>query len=183
MFDGRPDPATGLAHIAADTSYPLLDQTIGQCLRDMAARFGERDALVWREGEDLRRFTYAQLLEEAELVASWLLERAAPGDRIAIWSRNSAEWVLVEHACALAGMVVAGWNPAWSQRECEHARDLTEPAVLLAGYDTRGVSLMERAGELMPAEKVFALEELFDTVEGAKRKTMPEVAQDDLFLI
>lgn len=183
MFNGRPDPATGLAHVAADTSYPLLDQTIGQCLRDMAVRFGERDALVWREGDALKRFTYAQLLDRAEQVASWLLERATKGDRIAIWSRNSAEWVLVEYACALSGMVVAGFNPAWSQRECEHARDLTEPAILLAGYDTRGVSLMERAHELMPTEKVFALEELFAAVEGTGRKALPEVAQDDLFLI
>lgn len=183
MFDGRPDPATGLAHIAADTSVPLLDMTIGQCLRDMAARFGTRDALIWREGKDLRRFTYAELLEKAELVASWLLERASKGDRIAIWSRNSAEWVLVEYACALSGMVVAGWNPSWSERECEHARDLTEPAVMLAGYDTRGVSLMDRAHDVMPADKVFALEELFDTVEGTKRVQMPDVAVDDLFLI
>ena len=56
MFDGKPDPATGLAHIAADTSFPLLDMTIGDCLRDKAARFGTRDALVWRQDGVLRRF-------------------------------------------------------------------------------------------------------------------------------
>ncbi len=183
MFDGRPDPATGLAHIAADTSFSLLDMTIGECLRDKAVRFGARDALIWRQDGELRRFTYAQLLDMAEVVASWLLTRAAPGDRIGIWSRNSAEWVLVEYACALAGMVVAGFNPAWSQRECEHARDLTEPALLLAGYDTRGVSLMERADALMPQGTVFPLEELFALVEGTQRRAMPEVALDDLFLI
>lgn len=183
MFDGKPDPATGLAHIKAETSFPLLDMTIGQCLRDKAARFGDRDALIWRQDGELRRFTYSQLLERAELVASWLLERAEKGDRIGIWSRNSAEWVLVEYACALAGLVVAGWNPAWSQRECEHARDLTEPAVLLAGYDTRGVSLMERADALMPQGRVFHLEELFTLIEGTPRKTMPAVAVDELFLI
>lgn len=183
MFDGKPDPATGLAHIAADTSFPLLDMTIGECLRDKARRFGERDALIWRQDDALRRFTYTQMLDQAERVAAWLLERAAPGDRIAIWSRNSAEWVLTEYACALAGLVVAGWNPAWSERECEHARDLTDPAILLAGYDTRGVSLMEHAGALMPADKVFALEELFDLVAGTPRRALPEVQPSDLFLI
>jgi fatty-acyl-CoA synthase len=183
MFDGKPDPATGLAYIAPDTSVPLLDMTIGECLRDKAARFGERDALIWRENGELRRFTYAEMLDRAELVASWLLQRADKGDRIAIWSRNSAEWVLVEYACALAGLVVAGFNPAWSQRECLHARDLTVPAVLLAGYDTRGVSLMDRAHELLPADRVFPLEELFTLIEGTPRKAMPEVGVDDLFLI
>lgn len=183
MFDGKPDPATGLAHIKADTSFPLLDMTIGDCLRDKAARFGSRDALIWRQEGELRRLTYAQLLDRAELVASWLLERAGKGDRIGVWSRNSAEWVLVEYACALAGMVIAGFNPAWSDRECEHARDLTEPALLLAGYDTRGVSLMERAGALMPQGTMFPLEELFSLIEGTPRRAMPEVAVDDLFLI
>jgi fatty-acyl-CoA synthase len=183
MFDGKPDPATGLAHIPADTSFALLDMTIGDCLRDKAARFGDRPALIWRQDGELRRFTYAELLAEAELVASWLLERASPGDRIGIWSRNSAEWVLVEYACALAGMVVAGWNAAWSERECEHARDLTEPAILLAGYDTRGVSLMERAEALMPSGAYYPLEDLFALVEGAQRREMPPVAPSDLFLI
>ncbi len=183
MFDGKPDPATGLAHIAADTGFPLLDMTIGDCLREKAVRFGTRDALIWRHDGELRRLTYAQLLDRAELVASWLLERAKPGDRIGIWSRNSAEWVLVEYACALAGMVVAGWNAAWSERECEHARDLTEPALLLSGYDTRGVSLMERAEALMPSGTAFHLEELFALVEGTERRKMPEVAVADLFLI
>lgn len=183
MFDGKPDPATGLAHIKADTSFQLLDMTIGDCLRDKAARFGTRDALIWRQDGELRRFTYAQMLGKAERVASWLLERAEPGDRIAIWSRNSAEWVLVEYACALAGLVAAGFNPAWSQRECEHARDLIEPALLLAGFDTRGVALMERADELMPPGTVFPLEELFALVEATQRKPMPDVAVDDLFLI
>jgi fatty-acyl-CoA synthase len=183
MFDGKPDPATGLAHIAADTSFALLDMTIGECLRDKAQRFGQRDALIWREGETLRRFTYAQLLDISERVATWLLQRVRKGDRIALWSRNSAEWVVVEYACALSGTVVAGWNPAWSERECEHARDLTEPAVLLAGYDTRAVSLIERAQALMPTEQVFALEELFALVQRVDAAAMPEIAPDDLFLI
>ncbi|MBV1918373.1 MAG: AMP-binding protein [Sphingomonadaceae bacterium] len=183
MFDGTPDSATGLAHISADTSFPLLDMTIGDCLRDKAERFGDRSALIWRMDGELQRFSYSELLAQAELVASWLLERASPGERVAIWSRNSAEWVVTEFACALAGLVVAGWNPAWSERECEHARDLIDPAVLLSGYDTRGVSLMDRAAHLMPSGKVFALEELFDLVRGSKPVELPQVDPSDLFMI
>ena len=183
MFDQKPEGATGLAHVRPDTAYPLLDMTIGDCLRDKADRFGDRNALVWRLDDKLQRLTYAELLDRAELVASWLLQHAKPGDRIAIWSRNSAEWVLTEYACALAGMVVASWNPAWSERECEHARDLTEPALVLAGYDTRGVSLMERAAQLMPAGQSFPLEDLFDLIADSPRVEMPQVSPADLFLI
>jgi fatty-acyl-CoA synthase len=116
-------------------------------LRRSAARFPERHAIAWAQGEGLATLTYAQFLAEAERVAFWLLERADPGDRIAPWSRNSVEWALLEFGCALAGMVVAAWNPGWTDFECEHARDLTEPALVLAGHDTRGVSLIDRAAQ------------------------------------
>ncbi|RYE38887.1 MAG: hypothetical protein EOP21_11475, partial [Hyphomicrobiales bacterium] len=63
MFDQKPESATGPAHVLADTSYPLLDMTIGDCLRDKADRFGSRNALIWRQDGELRRFTYRELLD------------------------------------------------------------------------------------------------------------------------
>ena len=183
MFDGKPDPATGLAYIPADTSVPLLDMTIGECLRDKATRMGERPALKWLDGDRLQGLSYAELFDAAARVATWLLERASQGDRVAIWSRNSPEWIVLEYGCALAGMVVAGWNPAWSDRECEHARDLTQPAIMLAGFDTRGISVMERARALMPEGTVYELEDLFGLTGDTEPAALPEVAPSDLFLI
>ena len=49
-----------------------------------------------------------------------------------------------------AGMVLASWNPAWTDFECEHARELTMPALMLAGCDTRGEPLMDRASAIDP---------------------------------
>ena len=183
MFDGKPDPAAGLAYVAADRSHPLLDMTVGDCLRDKARWLADGPALVWREDDVLQQFTYAELLAKAEQVASWILEMAMPGDRVAIWSRNSAEWVVAEYACALAGLVIASWNPAWTERECEHAAQLSDPAILLAGYDTRGLTLMDRAAALIPPNKVFALEDLFVIAAGTAPVEMPDVAPSDLFLI
>src|SRR6187200_1735225 len=103
MGNSDPEPA----HRPAEASVPLLDGTLGEVLRRSAARFPERHAVAWAQGEGLATLTYAQFLAEAERVAFWLLERADPGDRIAPWSRNSVEWALLEFGCALAGMVVA----------------------------------------------------------------------------
>jgi fatty-acyl-CoA synthase len=113
----------------------------------------------------------------------WLLQRATPGDCISIWSRNSVDWVVLEYACALAGMVVASWNPAWTDFECEHARDLTEPTLLFAGLDIRGVPLLERAERLMGEGRTFALEGLRDRTRDTPPAQFPQPQPSDLFLI
>ena len=137
---GQSQTAPGLAHRLPDGGIPLLECTLGDLLRRSAERYPDRRAIVWAEGEGLAALTHAQFLEEAERVAGWLLERARPGDRIAPWSRNSVDWAVLEFGCALAGMVIAAWNPGWTDFECTHALDLTEPALVLAGHDTRGIS-------------------------------------------
>jgi fatty-acyl-CoA synthase len=173
----------GIAHWPADLSAPLIEGTVGEALRRAAARFPQRPALAWAAGEGLATLTWAELLAEAETVAAWLLQRAAPGERVAIWSRNSLEWVLAEYGCALAGLVVAGWNPAWTDFECAHARDLTTPALLLAGHDTRGVPLTERALVLGAEDRVFPLEDLRTLARDAAVGALPEPRASDLFLI
>jgi fatty-acyl-CoA synthase len=173
-----------LAHLPPDRSFPLLEGTVGEALRNAAAKWPERKALAWAEpGGPVEYLDYRQLLQEAERVAAWLLERAAPGERIAIWSRNSMEWVLLEYGCALAGMVVASWNPAWTDYECEHGRDLTQPALLFAACDVRGVSVLERAQKLAPG-RTYPLEELRELVKDtAIPDAFPALAASDLFLI
>ena len=175
--------ASELAHLRADTSIDLLAGSIGDALRRIAARFPDRRALAWPDGDGLGAMTYAQLLAEAERVAAWLLARAVPGDRVAVWSRNSVEWILVEYGCALAGMAVASWNPAWTDFECEHARDLTAPALVLAGHDTRGAPLLARAGASMGAGRAYPLEALRTLVADAEPAALPQVRGADLFLI
>ena len=46
-----------------------------------------------------------------------LSTRFAPDERVVIWSPNSPEWVLMEYACALDGLVLVTANPAFQARE------------------------------------------------------------------
>lgn len=164
-------------------TIPLLDCTLGEALRRSATRFPERRALAWAEGDGLAAMDYAQMLAESERIACWLLERAEPGDRIAVWSRNSVDWALLEFGCALAGMVVAAWNPGWTDLECEHARDLTSPVLLLAGQDTRGTCLLDRARILGASLAVIPLAELRQLAASAPVRLLPGPEPEDLFLI
>ncbi|MFO0333777.1 MAG: class I adenylate-forming enzyme family protein [Pseudomonadota bacterium] len=99
-------PASGLS---------LVDWSIGDMLRWAAAARPDAPALVEGTAGDAgsrRRWTHSQLLDQAERGAHALLARYSPGERVAIWAPNSADWVLAEFAFALAGVTIVGVNPA-----------------------------------------------------------------------
>jgi len=176
-------PSRGFSQHLGDDTIPLLEFTLGEALRQSAQRFPERRALAWAVDDGIDSMTYRQMLTASEQIAFWLLEWAQPGDRISVWSRNSLEWALLEFGCALAGMVVAAWNPGWSEPECEHARDLAEPSVILAGQDTRGVTLIDRARSLAGSIPVFALDDLLELAASSRACELPLPLPSDLFLI
>jgi fatty-acyl-CoA synthase len=79
------------SHWIPDGSGPPLleDATIGTRLREVAFEVPERVALV--EGistPDRRRWTYAELLADAEACARGLLQHFEPGERVGVWAHN-----------------------------------------------------------------------------------------------
>jgi acyl-CoA synthetase (AMP-forming)/AMP-acid ligase II len=74
-------PELTLSHYPPDRSEPVLDRSIGDALRDAAATWPDRIALI--EGlpdrAQRRRWTFASLLSEAEQIARALAARFAPG--------------------------------------------------------------------------------------------------------
>ena len=78
----------------ADPSRPVLETTTGDLLRQAAADAGDQLALIEvappgapsLTGADRsdRRWTYRQLLDDAEQCAHWLLGRFSPGERITV---------------------------------------------------------------------------------------------------
>src|SRR6266702_3123361 len=95
---------------------PLLATTVGGVLRAAAWRAPDRVALI--DGE--RRWTYGELRDEAERVARGLLTRITPGEPVAVWAGNSADWVLLEFAAGLAGLTLVTVNPAYQAEELAH---------------------------------------------------------------
>jgi fatty-acyl-CoA synthase len=105
----------------ADNSEALRDLTLSGLLREVAAEVPDRIALVEAVPDPAkrRRWSYLQLLAEAERAARALLKHFALGDRIAFCAPNCAEWVLVQHGVSLAGMVLVPINPTFREREIE----------------------------------------------------------------
>jgi fatty-acyl-CoA synthase len=101
------------------SSAAVRDITLGTLLKEAAEMAGDRVALVHgvADAQFRRRWTYAQLFQEAQRVARALLGRFQPGDRIAICAANCPEWILLQHGVALAGMVLVPINPLYRRRE------------------------------------------------------------------
>ena len=105
-----------------DPDDRVLEITLGDLLRRLASEVPERIALVEGNADPQQRprWTYGELLDSGERVARALLGRFQPGERIAVWSANSAEWILLQHGASLAGMVLVTINPAYLGAELEH---------------------------------------------------------------
>ena len=107
---------------SADTSAPIMDWTVGEALRLAVAEASEATALVAGapDPKERKRWTYEDLLGQAERAARALLGRFDPGDRVAIWANNIPEWVVLEYAAALAGITIVTVNPALRAGELRH---------------------------------------------------------------
>ena len=109
-----------LAYASGDTATPLLQETIGQNLESMVARFPASDALVSMHQEI--RQSYRAFNESVDLLAMGLLRLGLEvGDRVGIWSPNCAEWVWLQYATAKVGVILVNINPAYRTHEVRYA--------------------------------------------------------------
>jgi len=121
---------TGLSYARGATDEPLLEITIGQALRDAAARWGDQLALVSRHQQV--RWTWAELDAEVNRVATGLLDcGVVPGDRVGIWAPNCAEWAVLQFATARIGAILVTINPAYRTSEVEYALNKVGCTVLV----------------------------------------------------
>ncbi|MBN9097505.1 MAG: AMP-binding protein [Pseudonocardia sp.] len=136
-------PALTESYRPADEELPLLEETVAGMLRRAASEVPDRVALVDAVADPtLRRsWTYAELLADAERIARALLSRFGPGERVAIWAPNCAEWLVVQHGVSLAGMVLVPVNPAYRQAELEYVLTQSRAAVLLHADAYRGFDM------------------------------------------
>ena len=72
--------------------HEVRDVTIGGLLREAAAKWPDREGLIEgrADGSAGRRWTFAEMLDQAERIAGSLAARFQPGERIAIWGPNIA---------------------------------------------------------------------------------------------
>jgi len=125
--------------------------TVGELLRRTANAASDSPALtVYGEHVDVPPVTlsYAQLLEKSEIYATSLLQHFDPGDSVAIWLPNCAEWPLIQFGAALAGLVLVTVNPASTDREVAYVLDQSEVKGIVCCQQYRGIDIAGTANTL-----------------------------------
>jgi len=171
---------------SADLSEPVLESTVGGVLRDAVEAVPDGVALVAGVPAlpDRRRWTYADLLGEAESAARALLERFEPGEHLAVWAPNLPEWVILEFAAGLAGLTLVTVNPAYKPTELAYVLEQSGAAGIFLVPDFRSpmASYLEEVRPKLPDLREVVLFTEWDAFarSGSSMGRLPEVGPDDI---
>ena len=138
-----------LSYACGISDIPLKGETIGQNLRQIAAKFPERAALISEYQQ--YRANYSEFLEQVEQVAKALMAHGIRrGDRVGIWSPNRYEWVLVQYATALMGAIMVNINPGYKLSGLRYALEQSRIDLLIASSHFRKTDYIKMLDELRP---------------------------------
>ena len=137
------------SYVCGTSDAPLLGDTIGGCLDQAAARWGDREALV--SPSHGVRWTWKEFAERVDALAAGLLALGLErGARIGVWSLNRPEWTLTQFAAAKAGLILVTINPAYRLSELEFALAKVGCAAIVTATAFKTSNYMEMLNTLLP---------------------------------
>lgn len=170
----------------SEKSAGVRDVTLPELLREAAGAAPNHLALVDAvyDPAGRRHWTYAEFLADVEKGARALLARFSPGDRVAIWAPNSADWVILQQSIAMAGMVVVAANPAYKTHELEYVLRHSGAVGLFYVRSYRGSDLepvlRDACATVTELKTLIAFDEWEDFLNsGDPTKPLPEVRPTD----
>jgi HIP---CoA ligase len=123
------------SNVSAEGGEP---ETIPQALAHAARQFGADEALV--DGET--RLSFEALQDQVALTARALIgSGVAPGDRVALWAPNSADWVVVSFAVYAVGAILVPLNTRYKGEEAGHVLRTARARLLFSVTDFLGSDL------------------------------------------
>lgn len=146
----------GLAMDAGDVAAPLLEITIGEAVAEAARRWPQLPALVsLHEGV---RWTFAELDERVSQLAAGLIRLGLkPGDRVAVWAPNGADWTLLQFATARAGLIFVTFNTAYRRVELEHVLNLSGARAIVTAPGFRDINYAEELAGIPAPDLQFRI--------------------------
>jgi len=131
---------TGVGPVSRVVPVGPLGPSAGSCARRSSVTARRPLSSSPRAGAaGLRRWTYRQLLDDAEAAApTHCCDGSRRASTWAVWAPNSAEWLVLEFGIALAGMVLVTVNPAFRAAEVRHVLATSRAAGLFLVSEYRG---------------------------------------------
>jgi acyl-CoA synthetase (AMP-forming)/AMP-acid ligase II len=100
-------------------------------LREAACNLPDKVAVIEPEAGG-REWTYATLEDQSSALAASLADLGIrPGDRVALWIKNSVEYILSFYGILKAGGIVVPASTHYSEREVIHQLQVTEAAGII----------------------------------------------------
>ncbi len=123
--------------------------TLGQMVDRAAARFPDREAVVFKD----ERVTYRDLKRRADDFARGLLGLGlGPGDHVVLWMPNRVEWNVANLGIAKIGAVTVTCNSRYKAREVSYLLRQSDAKALIMvdHFAAAGVDYLEILRELCP---------------------------------
>jgi fatty-acyl-CoA synthase len=157
MTNAQAIPQISYDHGVSDRK--LIGETIGAFFDGVVEKYRDREALVVKHQNV--RWTWGELGRRVDDLAAGLmtlgLER---GDRVGIWSPNTAEWTLTQFATAKAGLVLVNVNPAYRRAELEYAMNKVECKALILAPALKTSNYLEIVADLVKDRKLPHLQHI-----------------------
>ena len=180
------DVTLGVSHFPAQTDNDIREITVGGLLREIGEQHGQATALVDIDdtGTAVQSWTYSELLTISERLALALSTRFAPGERVVVWAPNIPEWVVIEYACGLAGLVLVTANPSFQAAELRYVLEQSGAVGLFMVDEFRGNPMASIADEAVRGnaairERVDLTDQTALFAHGDRAPVLPDVQPED----
>lgn len=164
---------------------------MGQLLKEAADECPDRVGLIdgSPDPEARRSMTYGEMYADSLAVARALRERFDVGERVAVMSPNSLEWVLLEFGSALAGTILVTVNPSFQAEEVAYVLKQSGSAGMIVKPEFRGNHMLKSVEQVRDEcpnlREVIRFDEWDAFVDSGRRSTieLPDVQPGDATMI
>lgn len=149
------DVTLSISHFPAQGDAEIRDITVGGLLREVADTNPDAVAMVdvADSGDCGQSWTYRQVMVRSERLAKALATRFEADERIVLWAPNIPEWIFMEYACGLAGLVLVTANPSFQARELKYVLEQSGAVGLFLVNEFRGNPMADIAREATSGNK------------------------------
>ena len=180
------DVSLSTSYFPAQTDAKIWDTTVGVHLREVAVDHPDRVAMVEIDdaGQARGKWTYSNLLVNSDRLARSLASRFAPGEKVVVWAPNIPEWIFMEYACGLAGLVLVTANPSFQAKELRYVLEQSGAVALFMVDEFRGNPMRDIAENATASvegirEVINLNDEAALHARGDLEGVLPVVAPDD----
>ncbi len=123
--------------------------TMGNLLRETAARFPANEALIYPEQNI--RMNYKQLLDTCTGVAKGFMALGVQkGDHVSVWTTNLPEWIYMQFGLGMIGAVLVTVNTNYKSNELEYILRQSDSTTLVLMEEHRDTNFYRITKEVIP---------------------------------